>query len=177
MARKIGKYPFYTLLEGFGIDMAFNSEKDAKAWIKHQADLVYEGMSNKQKKERAEFRKQYRILTREEAKNFDGYIVPNIDKKVGSSYKDYAVGGEIKSVSARRYEDLDYIDDELGKRYYVEYALFYDTDQFEETDEPDYESFDTEEEALKQVEYVNNNNQKFIKEQGYNKTYAGGGEG
>jgi hypothetical protein len=87
----------------------------------------------------------------------------------------YAVGGEIKSVSARRYEDLDYIDDELGKRYYVEYALFYDTDQFEETDEPDYESFDTEEEALKQVEYVNNNNQKFIKEQGYNKTYAGGG--
>ena len=92
---EIGKYPFYTLLEGFGIDMAFNSEKDAKAYIKHEAELVYEGMPNEQKKERAEFRKQYRILTREEAKNFNGYVVPNIDEEVGSSYKDYAKGGEV----------------------------------------------------------------------------------
>jgi hypothetical protein len=97
------------------------------------------------------------------------------DWEVVSVIPVYAEGGKIKSVSARRYEDLDYTDNELGERYYVEYNLYYDTDQFEETDEPDYESFDTEEEALKQVEYVNNNNQKFIEEQGYNNTYAEGG--
>jgi len=90
--QEIGKYPFYVLLERFGIVGAFNSEKDAKAYIKHEVELIYEGMPNERKKERAEARKEYRIISREEAKKYTGYIVRNIDEEVGSSY---AHGGEV----------------------------------------------------------------------------------
>lgn len=90
---EVGKYPFYVLLERFGIVGAFNSEKDAKAYIKHEVELIYEGMPNERKKERAEARREYRIISREEAKKYTGYIVRNIDEEVGSSYKDYAKGG------------------------------------------------------------------------------------
>ena len=86
---EVGKYPFYVHLERFGLVGAFNSEKDAKAYIKHEVDLIYEGMPNERKKERAEARKEYSIISREEAEKYTGYIVRNIDEKVGSSYKDY----------------------------------------------------------------------------------------
>jgi len=54
-------------------------------------------MPNERKKERAEARKEYHIITREEAINWKGDVVKNIDKEVGSSYKDYAKGGRSKS--------------------------------------------------------------------------------
>ena len=94
---KIGKYSFYVALDKFGLVGAFNSEKDAKAYIKNEVELIYEGMPNERKKERAEARKEYHIITREEAINWKGDVVKNIDKEVGSSYKDYAKGGRSKS--------------------------------------------------------------------------------
>ena len=78
---KIGKYSFYVALDKFGLVGGFNSEKDAKAYIKHQVELIYEGMPNERKKERAEARKEYTIITREEAINWKGYVVKDIDKQ------------------------------------------------------------------------------------------------
>ena len=87
---KIGKYSFYVALDKFGLVGGFNSEKDAKAYIKHQVELIYEGMPNERKKERAEARKEYTIITREEAINWKGYVVKDIDKQKLI----YAKGGE-----------------------------------------------------------------------------------
>ena len=54
-------------------------------------------MPNERKKERAEARKEYHIVTREEAKKYKGYIVPNIDDSTDLLYfiDSYAGGGEI----------------------------------------------------------------------------------
>jgi hypothetical protein len=98
---EIGKYPFYVILDRFGMVKGFHSKKDAEEYIKHEVELVYEGMPNERKKERAEAKKDYSIVTRAEAKKYSGHIVDDID---GSTY---AGGGEIEQQAIYEWNTMD----------------------------------------------------------------------
>ena len=71
-------FNFYILLETFGIVAGFNTKNEANEYIKHEVQLIYEGMDNERQKERAAARKEYIIIDKVNADKYTGYIVTDL---------------------------------------------------------------------------------------------------
>jgi hypothetical protein len=69
-------FNFYVVLEKFGMVAGFNTEEECSAYVKHEVELIYEGMDNERKKERAMARKEYSIITK--ADDYNGYVVSEL---------------------------------------------------------------------------------------------------
>lgn len=72
------EYKFYVLLETFGIVAGFNTKKECNEYIKHEVQLIHEYEDYESLKERAATKKEYIIISKNEADKYNGYIVSEL---------------------------------------------------------------------------------------------------